>query len=514
MELKLGNNIIASYKRLSYTPWYALAEFIDNSTQAYFNNKDLLDKYYEKEKTSLTIKIGYFPDKDLLSIEDNSIGMDYSELQNSLIVGNPPSDISGRSKYGLGMKTAACWFGDKWEITTSKLGIPEGFRVEIDVDQIVSGDASLKEEKFVEESDKHYTIIKINRLNRQIKGKTITKIREFISSLYRIDLLNGVRIYWQDERLKWDDIINKLYVTEDGKLFKKDFEFEINHKIVMGWVGVLGKGNASRKNAGFSIIQADRVIEGWPKGFKPSLIFGDQEDGRNDLINQRLVGEIYLTGFAVSHTKDKILWQEDEYDQLDEKLKEISSDAMYMSLHLSYKVDKAIVDEIIIYRDQTVESLSSELRSNELRDYLRTTSSPPERAIELSFSKITEVVLKEQTSLIDVEIGERPNEIRVKVFFNERSEFEPYVLIELSVEKKSVNVIINTLHPHYKEMESYEALSNFVRHCIYDGVSEWKAIQLIGEIKPYTVKYLKDGLLRLPFEIKRNSAANILRKSE
>jgi hypothetical protein len=44
---------------------------------------------------------------------------------------------------------------------------------------------------------------------------------------------------------------------------------------------------------------------------------------------------------------------------------------------------------------------------------------------------------------------------------------------------------------------------NFVRHCVYDGVSEWKAIKLIGEIKPNTVKFIKDGLLRLPFEIKK-----------
>jgi len=510
MELKLGHNIIGSYKRLSYTPWHAFAEFIDNSTQAYSNNKDLLDKYYEKEKTFLTVSIHYFPDKDLIKIRDNSIGMDYGELQNALIVGNPPSITDGRSRYGLGMKTAACWFGDKWEIITSKAGIDEGYKVEIDINRIVTGDATLDNVKFPEQSDNHYTEINITKLNRKLRGKTIPKIREFISSMYRIDIVNGLRLYWQEERLSWEDIVNKLHITEDGKPFKKNFSFEINHKKVSGWVGVLGKGNASRKNAGFSIIQAERVIEGW---FKPSLIFGDQENGRNDLINQRVVGEIYLDGFAISHTKDKVIWQEDEYDQLDEKLKEVSKEAIYNALHLSYRVDQAVVDEIIIFRDQTVESMNSELRSNEIGDYLRTTTSPPEKVIAISYSKIIETVLEEQDSYIDVEIGEEPNNIRVKVFFNEKSEFEPYVVIELSIENKSVNVIINTLHPHYCEMKNYESLLNFVRHCIYDGVSEWKAIQLIGEIKPYTVKYIKDGLLRLPFEIKKNSAESILGKN-
>ena len=43
MKFEIENNIISSYKRLSYDPWYAFAEFVDNSTQAYFDNKEILD---------------------------------------------------------------------------------------------------------------------------------------------------------------------------------------------------------------------------------------------------------------------------------------------------------------------------------------------------------------------------------------------------------------------------------------------------------------------------------------
>ena len=38
-QLVLGLDVIRSYKRLSYTIWHAIAEFIDNSTQSYFNNR-------------------------------------------------------------------------------------------------------------------------------------------------------------------------------------------------------------------------------------------------------------------------------------------------------------------------------------------------------------------------------------------------------------------------------------------------------------------------------------------
>ena len=57
MKLKLGPEIISSYKRLAYQAWYALAEFVDNSTQAYFNNKTVLDSVYAKEGEILTVEI-------------------------------------------------------------------------------------------------------------------------------------------------------------------------------------------------------------------------------------------------------------------------------------------------------------------------------------------------------------------------------------------------------------------------------------------------------------------------
>ena len=46
MKLRLGNSAILAYRRLPYRLWYAIAEFVDNSTDAYLrgNNKNLLDK--------------------------------------------------------------------------------------------------------------------------------------------------------------------------------------------------------------------------------------------------------------------------------------------------------------------------------------------------------------------------------------------------------------------------------------------------------------------------------------
>ena len=57
ISLVVGPEAIAGYKRLPYKQWYALAEFIDNTTQAYFDNKSTLDPILESENEPLTITI-------------------------------------------------------------------------------------------------------------------------------------------------------------------------------------------------------------------------------------------------------------------------------------------------------------------------------------------------------------------------------------------------------------------------------------------------------------------------
>jgi hypothetical protein len=506
MEFKLGNSIINSYKRLSYTPWYALAEFVDNSTQAYFNNKKVMNKVFEAEGRTLTVRIDY--DSERIRIRDNSYGMDEKTLQNALVVGLPPENDRERSKYGLGMKTAACWFGDEWKITTTRYGDNVLHEVLINVSEI-SLNNSYEATKLVHETseidpEKHYTIIEIRKLNRQLWGKTLGKISDYLRSMYRIDFETyGLQIFWQNQLLVWDDLNKKLYITEDGRPFKQFFEFELtNGKKVSGWVGVLGRGYAGRKHAGFSIIKANRVIEGWPRGFKPDSIFGDLDDGINDLINQRIVGELYLDDFEVSHTKDRIVWLDDEFQEIDEQLGKECDQAMQLARTARFKSDG--VDIIGALRNEAIKTIESEVRSGELTNFLLTAQPPEEFIIERMVKRYEKQVRTTKEPDISVEVGVEENSISVLVYFVENSEFDPYVIIESSSDKDVVIVIINALHPHFVEMSSSETITNFIRHCIYDGVAEWKAVKLIGYIQPYTVKNLKDGLLRIPFNIRQN----------
>ena len=143
LTLKIGLDAVTSYRRLAYTPWHAIAEFVDNSTQSYFNNKDALDRAYSDERTKLTVSIVYQRESGgLLRVVDNAMGMSYEELEHALHIGRPPACTDGRSKYGLGLKTAASWIGNKWTIRTKKLGDTVEHEVTVNIDAIARGEVS------------------------------------------------------------------------------------------------------------------------------------------------------------------------------------------------------------------------------------------------------------------------------------------------------------------------------------------------------------------------------------
>ncbi len=61
INIRPTSSVYATYKRLSYQPWTAIAEFVDNSTQSFYDHKDeLMSQKYAK---GLNITIKYTEDK-------------------------------------------------------------------------------------------------------------------------------------------------------------------------------------------------------------------------------------------------------------------------------------------------------------------------------------------------------------------------------------------------------------------------------------------------------------------
>ncbi len=499
IKFLIGNNSIRSYRRMAYTPWHAIAEFVDNSSQSYLNNKAALDERYEIDGDQFLVSIAYGPENGgELSIADNAMGMNLIELERALEVGLPPTNATGRSRYGMGMKTAACWIGNIWSVETKKLGEPLAYRVTVDVESVADGASDLPIESFNRDPNQHYTLIKIQAQNRKFAGRTLGKIKEYLSSMYREDFRAGIMILqWQGQVLNWDEIDGRLMRDRAGELYKMPFDFDVDGKRVWGWAGVLEDGG--RAYAGFSMIHSGRVVKGYPDSWRPDKIFGGG-GGRNDLINQRLVGEIHLDDFDVSHTKDDILWFDDEEDRVEEALRAKIKGYIERARTPKKKLAGGPSEGEI---DAAISTLRQELTSKEMVDQIEITLVPPPEDLKSAQKAIADEVTKGQADFI-AKIGEK---LTVSVFIEESmSANDPYVIYD-SAKSDALCVIINQNHPHFHMIEGTDGVANYFRHCIYDAIAEWQAGNKVGSLDASTIKTLKDGLLRVALKLEQSSGS-------
>ena len=495
MDFKVGPNTVTSYKRLAYKPWFAIAELVDNSTQSYFNNREALDNIYATKGESFETSVIYDRENGgLLRVVDNAMGMSFEELEWAMEVGKPPVISSGRSKYGLGLKTSSCWIGNKWSVKTKKLGESKEYTVSVDVDRIARGETDLDIKSVECPLDQHYTIVEIKDHNRIFQKRTITKITDYLRSIYRSDLKSGdLRLIWRDVSLEWQD--PALFVAPNGTEYKRSFDFDVDGKRVHGWVGVLKNGG--RPNAGFSILKVGRVIQGWPDSWRPSSIFGNQEGGTNNLVNQRLVGEVNLDDFEVSHTKDDILWYGNQEEEVEKKLLEEANDYRNFAAipKKNWDTEEGPSDADT---QAAIDELRKELESPEIVDMVSFDPVLPEEVIREALDQVTSNV-KEKG--IPPTYSGKVGDLSVSLYLNDMSPNDPYVVVE-ATQRTEVMVLVNTQHPHWKQLGGgIEGVLNYLRHCTYDAIAESTARFMGSTVNPNTIKSIKDRFLRLHYQM-------------
>lgn len=516
MELILGYEILDSYQRLPYKTWFALAEFIDNSIQSYRNHPELKE-ILKSENKKMQVEINFQNKSNsslgFIEIKDNAWGMDETELKTALTLGKKPVINTGLSKYGLGLKTASFWFGKSWEIETTQYGIPEKFKVQINLNEILE-----KEKKFYKnlENEKpsevvqfrpsllilreecapetHGTTIRITDLYRKFISTTVSTCKEYLSSIYRKDLeQNNLELIFQGEQLTWSmkDILSRLAIDENKVRMYRTFSFVVGTKTVFGWAGVLKSGG--RKFAGFSLLQANRVIQGFPMAYKPKSIFGE-DGGRNDLINQRLIGELNLDGFEVSHTKDQILFDEEEEVELEKNLlREIGDFKKYATdLRVNDPEEKTKIN-----LNHATSVILNNLKLDKFKYTLIEKEELPEEIIEASNLEVIERISKLEHTNLQAKIGQ----LEISIILSESSSpYDPYLIVKARAEKNKLTIVLNKNHSYWNELDENSAF-DFLLNCIYDGIAEWKANFILGSIDPSTIKMIKDHFLRLRLDI-------------
>jgi hypothetical protein len=73
---------------------------------------------------------------------------------------------------------------------------------------------------------------------------------------------------------------------------------------------------------------------------------------------------------------------------------------------------------------------------------------------------------------------------------------DPYFLGDY-INDDVVTVCVNTKHRFWEDyVQDTQDILIYTLNCIYDAIAEWKCMKLTGEIKPDTVKIMKNGLMR------------------
>lgn len=313
VNIRPGVSVLSVLRHLNYKPWFALAEYVDNAIQSFRSEQQTLSGLGQ---TKLRVDISLATDSDpRMIIRDNAAGIGGGDYERAFKAAQIPLDRTGLSEFGMGMKSASCWFAQRWHVRTAALGEGVERTVAFDIASIVdTGTEELLVQARVVPATTHFTEIVLEDLYKPPAGRTRGKMKAHLASIYRMFLREG----WLDLRVDGDPLIfesPRVLVAPDYRnangppvTWRREIAFDFGTGLrARGFAALREKGSTSE--AGFALFRRGRLIEGGhEEGYRPDLIFGRSNSYRY----QRVFGELELEGFEVSHTKDGFRWDENE----------------------------------------------------------------------------------------------------------------------------------------------------------------------------------------------------------
>lgn len=310
VPIDLGLQVYNAFRSLPYKYWYAISEFIDNSIQSYQDNRTTLNKMHGDDFI-LNVEIEIIPNSKI-TIADNAGGIPINRFEKAFRPGELPDNRQGLNEFGMGMKVASVWLGNRYRVKTTCVGDAKSREVEFDLSKLDDENPNLTVNETDIDLNSHYTIIEIDGLseNAPNSSQKIRHLKSHLADIYRLQFrenrlvlkVNGEKIkYIEPEILIAREQNNKG--EEMGELinWRHDFDIQIPNTSnrVKGFVALLKEMNSKRN--GFSIFRRGRVINGsHDEKYYPQIICGQT----GSPLYKRLFGELELYGeFKVSFDK-------------------------------------------------------------------------------------------------------------------------------------------------------------------------------------------------------------------
>ena len=322
IEIRPEVTILSVLRHLNYKAWFAIAEFIDNALQSAIANQEQLKASYGDD-FQLTVDVRVdTTGRGQIVVTDNAAGIAIADFPRAFRAAQIPTERSGLSEFGMGMKSAACWFAETWSVRTKAIGESVERTIHFDVKHIVENKIeSLNTDIRDVDPTAHYTVVSLRGLHHLPQGRTLGKIKDHLSSIYRVFIRDGRLILrFNDEPLSFQSpnvlkairyVAPSVVAQGDGAVpveWRKDVDLDFGDgQRVTGFAALREVG--STQLAGFALFRRDRLIVGsHDDTYRPPYIFKQT----TSYPYQRLFGELHVEGFEVSHTKDGFRWEEYE----------------------------------------------------------------------------------------------------------------------------------------------------------------------------------------------------------
>lgn len=313
VDITIGANMYGRISDLPNTPSHVLAEFVDNALQSSRDKKEqllALDVNYR-----LRVDIDFEWDENtnqatVITVTDNAGGIDADNYTKAFKLANTPDNNEGLNEFGMGLKTAALWLGNEWNVKTSAFGETVSRSITFDLNKVLADSLTKLVVKAEEaEATEHYTTIRIaSPTPKSPTKKALDKIRTELSSIYRKSLRqNEADIYVDGVKLTFEESeILTAPSVKDPKgpaiYWRKDIDFKFGKYRATGFIGILKDINSTKN--GFVLLRRGRVVYGAETDgrYFPKSLSGSTGTFRY----KRIFGELELEGFAVSFNKNDL----------------------------------------------------------------------------------------------------------------------------------------------------------------------------------------------------------------
>ena len=266
VNIRPGVSVLSVLQHLNYRAWFALAEFVDNSLQSYLTSRAQLEAAEGGDfKLKVSIDIDAAAPARIV-IRDNAGGIAQQDFPRAFRPAEIPPDATGLSEFGMGMKSAACWFGRRWHVRTSALGEPFESVVRFDIDSIVANHIDeLNVETTPCPANQHFTEVVLEELHANIAPRTLGKIREHLRDIYRCYLrsgtlslkVNGAQLSYQEPEV----LVAPYYreMTSSPVRWRKEIDLDLGGgQIARGFAALRSEGKGAE--AGFALFRRNRLI--------------------------------------------------------------------------------------------------------------------------------------------------------------------------------------------------------------------------------------------------------------